>query len=376
MSESPFDKLQKEELIDRLASELKSDLKPCTPQRGLDRYLDSKRSDLTENTVNEYATKLGMIVEFLEKQGTNDLQELDGRLVNDIIAWRRYESSDRVDELAPKTMRDEMYRLRDWISHLENIEAVKPGLSDSISIPESSEGDGVRNVDLDPKRAEQILEYLGKYFYATLAHVVWVLAVRTGRRTGCLLALDCDDVHLKGDEPYLEFFNRPEKGTRLKNGTKSESHVSISKADAEIISDFIDTTRPDTTDDYGREPLLATQHGRASTSTIRRTIYKFSRPCAIGAGCPHDRDPDTCEAAQSGNHASKCPSSRSPHALKHGFISEGRRLGVPLDVLGDRCDVSEDVIRKHYDETTEEERCKARRRIFDEYSDENGGGYL
>jgi len=324
------EELLQEDLLERLADELGPNLRPCTPQRGLERYLDSRRSDLTENTVEEYATKLGRILEFLEEQEIDDLRELDGRILNDIAAWRRYESSDRVDELSPKAMRDDMYLLRDWIRHLEDIEAVKPGLSNSVSIPELSEGDGVRDVDLDPERVDRILQYLGKYEYATFAHVVWVLAVRTGRRTGCLLALDCDDAHLEGEKPYLEFHNRPGKGTRLKNGTKSESHVAISKADAEIVADYIENTRPDVTDDYGREPLLGTQHGRAATSTIRRTVYKWSLPCEIGAGCPHDRDPDTCEATQSSDHASKCPSSRSPHALKHGFISEGRRRGVPL----------------------------------------------
>ncbi|MFP8957645.1 integrase [Natrialbaceae archaeon A-CW3] len=315
-------------------------------------------------------------MDFLEEQGIDDVRELDGRLLNDIAAWRRYESSDRVDELSAKTMRDEMYRLRDWIRHLEDIEAVKPGLSESVSIPELSDGDGVRDVDLDPERVKRILQYLDKYEYATFVHVVWVLAVRTGRRTSCLLALDCDDAHLEGNEPYLEFHHRQETDTRLKNGAKSEGHVAISKDDAEIIVDFIENTRPDVTDDHGREPLLATQYGRASTSTIRRSIYKWSRPCTIGADCPYDRDPDACEATQSGDHASKCPSSRSPHALKHGYITEGRRRGVPLDVLSDRCDVSEDVIRQHYDETSEEERCKVRRQILDDHSSENGGGYL
>lgn len=376
MAESPFDELPKEELIEQLASGLGSDLKPCTPQSGLERYLDSIRSDITEGTIQEYATKLGRIVDFLKKQGIDDLRELDGRLLKDVAAWRRYESSDQVDELSAKTMRDEMYLLRDWVRHLEEIEAVKPELSDSISIPELSNDDGVRDVDLDPKRVERILHYLGKYEYATFEHVVWLLTVRTGRRTGCLLALDCDDVHIDGEEPYLEFNHRPETGTRLKNDTKSEGHVSISKSDAEIIADYIENARPDVTDDHDREPLLATSHGRASPSTIRRSIYKWSRPCEIGAGCPHDRDPDACEATQSADHASKCPSSRSPHALKHGFITEGRRRGVPIDVLSDRCDVSEEVIRKHYDETSEEERCKVRRQILDEYSEENGGGYL
>jgi len=376
MSESINNDLSNEELLEQLASEVRPDLKPCTPEHGLERYLSSKRSDITENTIQEYETKLGWIVDFLKEQGVDDLRELDGRLIDDIVHWRRYESSDQVDELCTKTMRDEMYRLRDWIRYLEKIDAVKAGVSESVPIPELSDGDGVRDTDLDPSRAESILQYLEKYEYATLTHAIWVIAIRTGRRTGCMRALDCDDAHLEGEEPYLDINNRPETGTRLKNGDRSEREVSIRKPTAEVILDFIENNRPDVTDDYDREPLLATQQGRVSASTIRRTVYSWSRPCAIDSDCPHERDPDVCEATESEDDASKCPSSRSPHSLKHGYISEGRRRGVRLDVLSDRCDVSEEVIREHYDETTESEQRKMRRKILDENSDESGGGYL
>ncbi|SNR43126.1 tyrosine-type recombinase/integrase [Halorubrum vacuolatum] len=376
MSGASIGDLDEDEIFELLRSKLGPNLKPCTPKQGLERYLDARRPELTEKTLETYASKLGRILDFLEQEEIDDLRDLDGRLINDIATWRRYESCERVSELSNKTMRDEMYRLRSWLSYLEDIEAVKPGLSDSVPVPELSAGDGVRDVDLDPERVRLTLSYLEKYEYATLAHVVWVLGVRTGRRTGCLVALDVDDAHLDTDEPYLEFHHRPDQGTRLKNGTKSAGHVAISKGDAEVVTDYIETTRPDVTDDCDREPLLATRHGRVSKSTIRRYIYQWSRPCVIGAGCPHDRDPDSCSAAQSMDHASKCPSSRSPHALKHGFITEGRRRGIPLDVLSERCDVSEDTIRKHYDETTEEERCRARRRILDRVADESGGGYL
>jgi len=374
MSGSLLEELSEEELLEEIVAEVKYDLKPCKPEQGVERFLDKKRPDITPNTIGQYQTKLDKFLDFCARHDIEDLRELDGRIVDDYTAWLREESSDEVEELDSNTMSDEMYLLRDCISYFEEIEAVKPGLSESVSIPDSDDGRS-RDVDLDPGRVDQILDHLEKFEYATLEHVVFLLLARTGRRTGGIHSLDCEHAHLDDDAPYLEFRHLPPE-TRLKNEEKSEGHIAISEADAKVIADFIETNRPDVSDQDSREPLLATQHGRVSKSTIRRIIYSLTRPCSTGGECPHGRDPDDCEAAQTRNGASQCPSSRSPHTLKHGYISECRREGVPIDVLTDRCDVSEEVLREHYDETTQEERCQLRREILDSYSSGEGGGYL
>ncbi|SEH11539.1 Site-specific recombinase XerD [Natronorubrum sediminis] len=376
MSESSIDQLSQEDLLERLANELGPDLKPCTPEHGIQRYLKKRRSELTENTLTEYERKLSRYGQYLDRNGIEDLRELDGRTLDDMIAWRRYDSTDEVEELATKTIRDDLFVLRNWVQYLEDIDAVTPDLSNSISIPDLRDGDGVRDVDMDPERVERVLDYLATFEYASLDHVIWALTAGTGRRTGCLIALDCDDTHLADEAPFLEFSHRPETETRLKNCEQSEGHVALTPAQADVIRDYLTNTRPDVEDDHGREPLLATSHGRISNSTFRRCIYRWSRPCSIGTDCPHDRDPEACEANRSSDDASKCPSSRSPHTLRHGFITDARRNGVPIDLLSDRCDVTEEVIRKYYDETTEEERREVRRQILDKHANENGGGYL
>lgn len=367
--------VSKEELLAQLAEELGPDLKECTPERGIQRFLAKKKPDVTPNTIDQYETKLETVLEYCEKHDIEDLRELDGRTLDDYEIWLRNESSDVVDELSPKTMCDELYLLRECISYLEDIEAVKPDLSKSISIPDLSDGDGVRDVDLDPERLQDILDHLEKFHYATLDHVVFLLLARTGRRTGGIHSLDVDHVHHDIDDPYLDFKHLPPE-TRLKNNENSEEHVAIADDTAKILSDYITTTRHDVTHGQSRAPLLTTRYGRVSKSSIRRIVYSWSRPCEIGAGCPHDRDPEACSAAQIRNAASKCPSSRSPHTLKHGYISECRRRGIPIDILSDRCDVGEDLIREVYDETTQEERCQMRRQVLDEYSSGEGGGYL
>lgn len=378
--EDQFDDISQQidtlELATQLAAELGPDLTECTPKHGVERFLTRKQQDVTQGTLDEYADKLSRLPAFCDQHGIDDLRELDGRVLDDYIFWLRNESSDEVDELAPKTMRDELYLLRECVAYFESIEAVKPGLSDAITIPELETDDGVRDVELEAERVADILDYLNKYEYGTLEHVTLLLLARTGRRTGCIHSLDQNDVHIDEENPYIELRHRPDEGTRLKNDEKSEGHIAITQEVAQVLADYISTNRPDVTDDYGRAPLLATKYGRASKSTIRRIVYTVTRPCEIGKECPHDRDPSDCDAAQRRNAAVQCPSSHSPHDLKHGYISNGRRKGVPLDVLSDRCDVTEECLRKHYDESTQEERCEIRRRILDEHAGGDGGGYL
>jgi len=369
-----LDEATREQLLEDLVDEISPTLKSCSPENGIGRFLSKKEPEVTAGTLSQYELKLTRFLDFCRERQIEDLRELDGRILDDYRQWLRTEGSDEVEELSRKTMQDDLSLLRECVSYWESISAVSPRLSDSITIPDMPDQEGVRNNEFDADRLGEILNYLAKYQYATLDHVVVLLLGRTGRRTGGIHSLDVEDAHL-GDDPYLEFRHDP-PGTRLKNGVKSEGHVAISQNDAEIIADYIDTNRPEVIDDQDREPLLATRHGRVAKSTIRRITYSWTRPCEIGNGCPHDRDPDECDAAQSRNAASKCPSSQNPHAFKHGYISTCRRQGIPIDIISDRCDVSEEVLRKHYDESTNEDRREIRRRVLDEYADDNGGGYL
>ncbi|WP_202594305.1 tyrosine-type recombinase/integrase [Halapricum salinum] len=368
-----FSKLD-DEIVEELRDVVGPDLKPLEPTDGVQRFLNRKQDDVTSNTIAEYQKKLSRFESFCERRDIDDLRELDRRSVDEYVSWLRHESSDEVEELSPKTMRDELYLIRQLLGYLERIDAVEPGLSEVVQIPDLSDTEGVRDVDVDPERVQTILEYLERYQYASLEHVVWLVSARVGRRLGGYVALDLCDAHLEGRDPYLEFRHRPP--TRLKNGENGEEQVAIATEVADVLRDYIDDIRPEVTDDNGREPLLATRYGRISTTTFRKYIYKWSRPCMIHGDCPHDKALDDCEAAQSVNQAAKCPSSRSPHALRHGYISEARRRGVPLEVLTDRVDVTPEVIQEVYDESTPEERREVRRDILEEYTSDKGRGYL
>jgi len=59
--------------------------------------------------------------------------------------------------------------------------------------------------------------------------------------------------------------------------------------------------------------------------------------------------------------ASLCPSSVSPHAIRRGSITYHLTEDVPEKMVGDRMNVSLDVLEKHYDRRTEEEKASQRR---------------
>ena len=131
-----------------------------------------------------------------------------------------------------------------------------------------------------------------------------------------------------------------------------------------MIEDYLEFNRIQATDEYGREPLISSAHGRLSESMIRETVYRWTRPC-LHTECPHERDPDTCEAMTSFK-ASTCPSSRSPHGVRRGALTRMLREGTPEQVVSDRSDVSGDVLEQHYDQRTERERMQLRREFLED----------
>lgn len=180
---------------------------------------------------------------------------------------------------------------------------------------------------------------------------------RTGMRIGTVRALDVDDYN--GDEQYLELRHRPEAGTPLKNGESAERFVGISERTCRVLDDYIHTNRAAVTDEHGREPLAATPRGRRSRTSLRRLVYYWTCPCRVGMECPHDRDPEECDATQ-WDTASECPSSVSPHPVRRGAITEFLRQDVPEAVVSDRMDVSPDVLDAHYDQRSQKERMEQR----------------
>ena len=142
-----------------------------------------------------------------------------------------------------------------------------------------------------------------------------------------------------------------------------------------VVDDYLNQRRPDVTDGYGREPRLATQHGRVADSTIHTSAYDWSRPCVTTGDCPHDRDLTDCDAAQDVDKASSCPSSVTPHPIRRGYITHLLQTGVPVQVVSDRCHVSPEIIDQHDDVQSEDEKVKQRQQVLDNVSGD-GSSYV
>jgi hypothetical protein len=60
-----------------------------------------------------------------------------------------------------------------------------------------------------------------------------------------------------------------------------------------------------------------------------------------------------------------CPSVVSPHAIRRGSITHHLTEEIPEKVVSDRMNVGPEVLKKHYDQRTEEEKVEQRRPYLD-----------
>jgi len=324
-------------------------LESMSPEKGVQTYIRSRESELAQSTLYEHTTRLNRFLEWCDENGVDDLNDLDSRTCRDYLTSRQ-------DEVAPTTLENEMRTFRLAVEEWETINAVVRDLSKDVKVPTAKKGDQSRHVKIDPDHAEAILKFLSKYEYARFKHVLFVLLWKTGARTGGVRALDLGDFYPdQYRRPVVSFHHRPETGTPLKNDRWGEREVPISEEAGEMIQDYINDFRPDVTDENGREPLLTTKQGRPQKTTVQRNIYGLTRPCYINAECPENKDPDKCEWT-SYNQSSKCPDSVAPHAVRRGFVTHMRSKGADFDTIGDRVDATSEVLRKHYDTPTPQEK--------------------
>ena len=334
-------------------------LEPIDPERALELYIADRENSVAQATIYSHRSRLGHFVRWCnEEADISNLNDLSGRKLHEFRIWRRMEG-----DLSPATEKTQMDTLRVFVKWLESIDAVEQDLHTKVLSPTLSGDDNVRHEILESEQAEQILSYLEKYEYASRPHVALTLMWHTMMRVGEIHALDCPDYD--SDNQSFEVVHRPESGTTLKNQKRGERLVALADDVCDLLDDWLEHTRPDVTDDHGREPLISTPEGRAHTTTLRGDCYRYTRPCIMTNDCPHGRDLDDCDAT-SYDSASECPSVVSPHAIRRGGITHALQKGWPMKAVGDRANVSESVLSRHYDSRTESEKMEQRREYLDD----------
>ncbi|RDZ53183.1 integrase [Haloferax sp. Atlit-4N] len=325
------------------------------PREAVSRYLRRRRADSTDASVKGWKYRLKQFVQWAESVSIGTVSEFRGYDLDEYFEVRS-------GTVAPATLEGEMWTLQKFFEYLEQIEAVDDGLADSVRIPDIDEEERSNSVSLEAQDAVSILRFYRQsdVHRATRNHVFLELAWYTGARQGGIRALDLRDLQL--DENYIEFRHRPETDTPLKNKSNGERPVAIPPEVSEILREYIDENRYAVHDDHQRQPLLASMNGRPATGTIRMWSYLATLPC-LHSLCPHGRESDTCEMTEFA-HASKCPSSRSPHKIRTGSITWQLDSGLPPEIVAERVNAGIDVIKKHYDATTELERMERRRRQY------------
>jgi site-specific recombinase XerD len=328
------------------------DLQPLDPEEGVERFLRHREPSIRKSTFQNAKTRLRHFLDWIEVAGIDDLNELTGRDLSDYVSWRR-------GDVAPLTLQKQLSTVRVALRYWADIEAVPDGLAEKLHAPELPDGAESRDVHLDEVRAKSILEYLDRFHYASRRHVVMALLWRTGMRRSALRAIDVED--LRPDDHAVAIKHRPGTGTALKNGEDGERWVYLGPRWYQILEDYLtNPDRYDVEDDHGRRPLVTSEQGRPIGDTIYTWVSKATQPCEYGS-CPHDRDPETCEARDRRGYYSKCPSSRSPHAIRRGAITHHLNQKTAPETVSERMDVSLEVLYEHYDARTEQEKMDVRR---------------
>lgn len=336
-----------------------SELKPIKPSDVLALFIDKRKSNnRAPSTIVSNRSHLRLFVEWLQEQGISNLNELSGR---DVFRYRQ--KRENADGLAPASLKGQISTIRVYLQFAEEIEALPQDFHRKVDPVKLSVGEEISDVAIDTEEAEAIEEYLEAFEYASFRHVTFVLFWHTDMRTGALHSLDVDDV--RWEDRALRLRHRPKTGTTLKNEERSERMVAVSSPTLELLDDWLTHNRPDSTDEYGRAPLIASGHGRMSKSNIRQATYAITRPCYYQGECPHGREPtsDGCEATDY-EEAAKCPTSVAPHAIRKGSLTRDLADDIPIETLSERADVTPRVLRQHYDTRTEKTKMEQRRDVL------------
>lgn len=316
-------------------------------------FLKTKRGEVKESAARAYEYPTKNFVEYLERHSVENMSDVDGYLIEQ---WKHT----RQGEVAPATYRDNVKKVKTFIGFCERSSLISYGTFDAIDVPTIRASEEASHEKVSHTEAVNIQDYLETYEYASRRHAIFNFLWETGCRVSGLMAVDVSDIGVENGLPYVDFINRPASGTGLKNDKNGERRVTITEDLYELLQDYKAIHRPDTTDEYGRDPLFCTENQRASRQRIYRNLTALTRPCVYTNNCPHGREIAECEAGRAKKKAYACPSAKSMHPVRRGSITHHLNRGWPKQKVSERCDVSLSVLEKHYNEQTKEDERQQR----------------
>jgi site-specific recombinase XerD len=319
-----------------------------TPETAVEEFLEAKSHEVSDATIQNLRYRLKQFRLWTDKVGLDDMRELEGR---DCEKWKLARAN---SGLAPITMRHQIRTFVQLLRWCGVMGYCEQNLHEMVRVPEVDREDRRRDEAISYKRATRIASYLSQFEYASRQHIVFGLLWHTAMRTGSLIALDVDDVSYADDSTmYLEVRHRSETNTPLKLGSDGERNVTIGDPElTSAIEDWIEHKRPDTEDDHGRHPLIATNQGRVSKTTVRVDVYRATQPCMTD-DCPHGNERSSCEFTEH-DKSGGCPSSISPHSIRRSAITAHLDQGTPKEILSERAAVNVDTLEEHYDNRSSE----------------------
>lgn len=321
-------------------------------------FLDSKKNNLKDSSVRAYKI---VVTDFINYCETNGIEAVDGIDGYTIEQWKIKRKEK--DDVSPSTLKNNVKHLRVFIRWCETTEMLDEGVADKMQVPSITDAQARSDDIVNPEQMQSILNYLEMYQYSSRLHAFSQLVWHIGCRISVAIALDVQDFRPR--KGVLKIRNREQTDTPLKNGNKSERNVSLNSDVVEVLNDYVNGRRLNVMDAHDREPLFTTEGGRMSREAAYKNFVAISRPCVYENHCPHNRNVDNCEAAQKKKKAYDCPSSESLHPIRRGSITYHLNQGWPIEQVSERCDVGVDVLKKHYDTRTHEDKRQKRSQFVD-----------
>ena len=316
-------------------------------------YIRRKKTDWKGETERTKRRNLGLFEEYAAEQGIE--------MLDDLTRWNVGGFTDFLLEkdYARVTVAGRQKTARTWLKYLESQGLVPVGFHLAIETLKLDDEEETSDQQLEPDDARDLLAFYrdSAEWRGTIRHAVLEVFWHVGCRLSGLRGLDLEDYDAENGD--LKFRNRPDSGTRLKKGTMHERNVTLSDQPNQALRLYVARERSDIRDEHGRKPLFPTRQGRPSDGAIRGWMYQATQPC-MAVECPHGKRRPNCEWVPR-DSASKCPSTRAPHAIRSGSITWQLNLGFDVETVAARVASTPGVIRRYYDKPDYDDELARRR---------------